>query len=85
MRISPAITRLLEHRRHALDILEQRTKSLDPTLLLQRGYSITLVNGHALRSTDEIHPGDILTTRLAEGSLTSVVNEIIKNNDKQKQ
>ena len=85
MRIAPAIARLIDRRRHALDLLEHRSKALDPTLLLQRGYSITTLNGHALRSTDEIHPGDILTTRLAEGSLTSVVNEIIKNNDKQKQ
>ena len=85
IRIAPALSRLIDRQRHTLDILEQRAKALDPTLLLQRGYSITTLNGHALRSTDEIHPGDILTTRLAEGSLTSVVNEIIKNNDKQKQ
>ena len=85
MRIAPAIARLIDRRRHALDLLEHRSKALDPTLLLQRGYSITTLNGHALRSTDELHPGDILTTRLAEGSLTSVVNEIINNNDKQKQ
>ena len=84
IRIAPALSRLIDRQRHTLDILEQRAKALDPTLLLQRGYSITTLNGHALRSTDEIHPGDILTTRLAEGSLTSVVNEISKNNDKQK-
>lgn len=85
MRIAPALARLIDRRRHALDLLEHRSKALDPTLLLQRGYSITTLNGHALRSTDELHPGDILTTLLAEGSLTSVVNEITKNNDKQKQ
>ena len=85
IRIAPALSRLIDRRRHALDLLEQRSKALDPTLLLQRGYSITTLNGHALRSPSEIKHGDILTTRLAEGSLTSVVNEIIKNNDKQKQ
>ena len=84
IRIAPALSRLIDRQRHTLDILEQRAKALDPTLLLQRGYSITTLNGHALRSTDELHPGDILTTRLAEGSLTSVLNEITKNNDKQK-
>ena len=78
MRISPAITRLLEHRRHALDILEQRTKSLDPTLLLQRGYSITLVNGHALRSPSAVKPGDLIVTRLADGTVKSIVNETKK-------
>ena len=53
-RIASAVQRLIDRRRHALDILEQRTKSLDPTLLLQRGYTITLINGHALRSPSAV-------------------------------
>ena len=84
MRIAPALARRIDRQRHTLDLLEHRSKALDPPLRLQRGYSITTLNGHALRSPDELHPGDILTTRLAEGSLTSVVNKITKNNDKQK-
>ena len=78
MRIAPAIQRLIERHHHILDILEQRTKSLDPTLLLQRGYTITLVNGHALRSPSEVKPGDLIVTRLADGMVKSVVNETKK-------
>ena len=77
-RIASAVQRLIDRRRHALDILEQRTKSLDPTLLLQRGYSITLVNGHALRSPSAVKPGDIIITRLADGTVKSTVNETKK-------
>ena len=77
-RITSAVQRLIDRRRHALDILEQRTKSLDPTLLLQRGYSITLVNGHALRSPSAVKPGDIIVTRLADGTVKSTVNETKK-------
>lgn len=77
-RITSAVQRLIDRRRHALDILEQRTKSLDPTLLLQRGYSITLVNGHALRSPSAVKPGDIIVTRLADGMVKSTVNETKK-------
>ena len=77
-RIASAVQRLIDRRRHALDILEQRTKSLDPTLLLQRGYSITLVNGHALRSPSAVKPGDIIVTRLADGTVKSTVNETKK-------
>ena len=77
-RIASAVQRLIDRRRHTLDILEQRTKSLDPTLLLQRGYSITLVNGHALRSPSAVKPGDIIITRLAEGTVKSTVNETKK-------
>ena len=77
-RIDSAVQRLIDRRRHTLDILEQRTKSLDPTLLLQRGYSITLVNGHALRSPSAVKPGDIIVTRLADGMVKSTVNETKK-------
>ena len=77
-RIASAGQRLIDRRRHTLDILEQRTKSLDPTLLLQRGYSITLVNGHALRSPSAVKPGDIIVTRLADGTVKSTVNETKK-------
>ncbi len=77
-RITSAVQRLIDRRRHALDILEQRTKSLDPTLLLQRGYTITLVNGHALRSPSAVKPGDIIVTRLADGMVKSIVNETKK-------
>ena len=77
-RITSAVQRLIDRRRHTLDILEQRTKSLDPTLLLQRGYSITLVNGHALRSPSAVKPGDIIVTRLADGMVKSTVNETKK-------
>lgn len=77
-RIASAVQRLIDRRRHALDILEQRTKSLDPTLLLQRGYTITLVNGHALRSPSAVKPGDIIVTRLADGMVKSTVNETKK-------
>lgn len=77
-RIASAVQRLIDRRRHTLDILEQRTKLLDPTLLLQRGYSITLVNGHALRSPSAVKPGDIIVTRLADGTVKSTVNETKK-------
>ena len=77
-RIASAVLRLIDRHRHTIDILEQRTKSLDPTLLLQRGYSITLVNGHALRSPSAVKPGDIIVTRLADGTVKSTVNETKK-------
>jgi len=67
------VLRKLSDERHRLDLLEQRTKALDPQLLLQRGYSITLHNGKALTDTDALHEGDVVETRLAGGSFTSTV------------
>lgn len=62
-----------EKEEHRLDLLEQRMKSLDPDLLLKRGYSITLVNGLLVHDLNQLQPGDTLTTRLEKGEITSKV------------
>ena len=66
-------TQRLERERHRLELLEQRARSLDPTLMLRRGYSITMLNGHALRNPAQVKPGDELETRLEKGTIKSKV------------
>ncbi|MCH5241835.1 MAG: exodeoxyribonuclease VII large subunit [Muribaculaceae bacterium] len=53
--------------------LESLLKVLDPKNTLNRGYSITRLNGKAVKSKDSIPPGAILTTTLAEGEVRSMV------------
>ena len=67
--------RRLQREQHRLDMLAQRVQSLDPNLLLRRGYSITLKDGRAVRSADNLQPGDIIETRLAEGRVRSKVEK----------
>ena len=71
--LSPLVFRLLEREQHKLEMLEQRAKALDPALLLKRGYSITLCNGHLLRNAAEVEPGTELETRLEQGTIISIV------------
>ena len=59
--------------RHRLQLMEEKAKSLDPTLLLQRGYSITLHNGRAVKDASTLAPGDEIETRLAKGRIISKV------------
>jgi exodeoxyribonuclease VII large subunit len=73
--LPPLVERKLLRERHRLDLLSQRATSLDPDLLLRRGYSITLKNGHMVRSASDLQPGDIIETRLAGGSVSSEVKE----------
>ena len=54
-------------------MLSQNVRALDPQLILDRGYSITLLNGKAVRNSSELAPGDELHTRFAEGEVKSVV------------
>ncbi|MGN0282982.1 MAG: exodeoxyribonuclease VII large subunit [Prevotella sp.] len=72
--ISLTAERFLMLERHRLELLEGRTKNLDPQLLLRRGYSITLVDGKALRDPKQVKAGDRIETRLSQGTITSVVN-----------
>ncbi len=67
------LDRRLMAEKHRLQLFEEKARSLDPTLLLKRGYSITLHNGKAVRHVKELQDGDTIETRLADGSIHSVV------------
>ena len=70
---SNLIDRRLLTERHKLELLEQRAASLDPQLILKRGYSITLHNGKAVRSAQQLKTGDEIETRFEQGTVHSVV------------
>ena len=72
-KIPMLIERRLTNACHHLEIIEERIKSLDPQLLLKRGYSITLHNGKAVRNPQELHQGDEIETRLEKGTLKSII------------
>ena len=72
--VSEAILeRRLTNTCHQLEILEEKVKSLDPQLLLKRGYSITLHNGKAVRDPRQLRQGDEIETRLEKGTLKSII------------
>lgn len=68
-----ALQRRLTSEHHRLEMLEEKVCSLDPTLLLKRGYTITLFNGKAVRDPQVLHPGDEIETRMEKGTITSKV------------
>ena len=67
------IERRLETEQHRIQLVSEKVKSLDPTLLLRRGYSITLRNGKVVKDVSVLRAGDELETRLAHGSVRSKV------------
>ena len=60
---------------HRLELISEKLKALDPTLLLARGYSMTLHNGKAVKDATTLHEGDEIETRLAKGSIRSMVKD----------
>ena len=73
-RIITAVERRMTSEHHRLEMLEEKVKTLDPALLLKRGYSITLKDGKAVRDPKALQQGDEIETRLANGTIHSTVN-----------
>ena len=89
-RLSPELSRLTATSRaiataastaigRASDRLDSRgslLEALSPAATLARGYSITTgADGRAIRSAEDLRPGQQVVTTLAEGSFTSTVNQ----------
>jgi len=73
IKIPMLLERKLTGDTHRLQLIEERLKALDPTLLLARGYSITMHNGRAVRDASQLPPGTEIETRLARGTIHSIV------------
>ena len=65
--------RRLMTEKHRLQLLEEKVKSLDPNLLLKRGYSITFHNGKAIRDPHSLQKGDEIETRFEKGMIKSTI------------
>ncbi len=72
-RLPMLIERRLTSEIHRLQLMDEKLKALDPTLLLARGYSITLHNGRAVKDASQLPPGTEIETRLAKGTIHSVI------------
>lgn len=68
-----ALQRRLTSEHHRLEMLEEKVRSLDPALLLKRGYSMTLFNGKAVRDPQKLRQGDEIETRLEKGTIKSII------------
>ena len=58
-----------------LKALENIVEALSPQKTLKRGFSLTKVNGKTVKSIDQLADNDVITTYLADGEITSVVNK----------
>lgn len=75
LRIVNAAKGDMERKRLRLNRMEDIIRLVSPENILKRGYSITRLNGHAIKDTSEIKPGDKIITTLLSGNVTSVITE----------
>ncbi|MBQ9232322.1 MAG: exodeoxyribonuclease VII large subunit [Prevotella sp.] len=72
-RICHALQQRMVQERHHLEMAGQRVELLNPSLLLSRGYSITLHKGKAVRNPSQLEEGDEIETRVEKGTIKSTV------------
>jgi len=65
-----------------LTLLETRTALVNPDNILKRGYSMTLLDGKAIRKVQQVKSGDLLETRLYDGIIISKAEKSIQPDDK---
>ncbi len=61
--------------RERLTMNEALLQSLDPELVLARGFSITTLHGQIVRTRDAVKQGDLVHTQLAKGNFPSIVTD----------
>jgi exodeoxyribonuclease VII large subunit len=73
-RLNRAAERLLHISAASLSALDARLNSLSPLAVLDRGYALVLSpEGALIRSTAQVAPGQLVSTRLADGEFASRV------------
>ena len=76
--IAAAVPAVTERARQRLPTHESLVEALDPASTLKRGYSITRIDGHALRSANEVTEGSVIVTATADGEITSKVETVCR-------
>ena len=79
-RFSMSARDVMQEQIHRIDLLEQRLRGLDPDVMLKRGYTISLVDGHLVTDLSLIAAGQELVTRTYKGEITSTIKTCKRRN-----
>ncbi len=59
-----------------LNSVQEKLRLVDPQNILKRGYSLTILNGKIVKSVGQLQKGELLETRLSDGTVESTVEKI---------
>ncbi|MDP1622544.1 MAG: exodeoxyribonuclease VII large subunit [Bacteroidales bacterium] len=71
--------RFMQYQLKEICSMQKNIELMDPVNVLNRGYSITLVNDKAVRSVCEVGTGTMLKTILADGNILSTTLSVYNN------
>lgn len=71
-----AVPQQIERAQRDLENLEKIVELASPEAILKKGYSLTLVNGKAVKHASELRRGDRITTLLPDGQAESIITDL---------
>jgi exodeoxyribonuclease VII large subunit len=77
-RVPGAVSVLFKSRNRELENIHKQIGNMSPENVLKRGYSITLLNGRAVKSFKDVKHGDNIHTDIMEGYIVSIVQSTHK-------
>ena len=78
LRISQNVQSRLEKGKHSVSRLNGMLDSLSPLRVVDRGYSITSLNGQVVKNTSDANVGDSIEVKVSDGHFEAQVTKIIK-------
>ncbi|WP_235375087.1 MULTISPECIES: exodeoxyribonuclease VII large subunit [Sanguibacteroides] len=67
------VSNCFSYQNHRLEMAEAQTRYMNPKNVLERGFSITRINGKSVRDITGLQAGDVIETELYHGKITSEI------------
>ena len=79
IRLNMLIQNILTKKKHEFDILKNNLDNLNPLAIMDKGYSINMVNEKIITDVNDVNVGDTLVSEFKNGKVVSKVMEVKKN------
>ena len=73
------MNRILTNKKHQYELLKHELDALNPLSIMDKGYSISSVNGNIITDVSKVKVNDILKTEMKNGYVISEIKEVKEN------
>ena len=80
-RLTSGVKRVLEREGKRIDSLALLVERYSPERILQLGFAVARLQSQAIRSIEDVMPGERITIEIADGVLSATINEKQKRNN----
>ena len=78
-RLNMLIYRIIQEKKHEYNLKKSYLESLNPLSIMDKGYSISEIDGKIITDVDDVKLDSTLVTKVKNGYILSNVNEVNKN------